>query len=217
MTVQLALALYPGFTCLDIIGPFQALADVPGHETVFVAPEPGPVPDHTGLCPLTATKALADVPSADVIVVPGGDTFELDKRLVDWIRDVHPTTQWTTSVCTGALYLAAAGLLDGLEATTHWAWAERLNELGAHYVERRIVENGKVITAAGVSTGIDMALTLLDRMYGPEVAQGVQLAIEYDPQPPYDSGSPSKANPDIVALVRPLAGPEKAAAIAEQA
>ena len=214
--MQLALALYPGFTCLDIIGPFQALVDVPGHETVFVAAEPGPIDDQTGRCPLMATKSLAEVSSPDVIVVPGGDTFELDKRLVDWVRDVHPTTQWTTSVCTGALYLAAAGLLDGLEASTHWAWAERLNELGARYVERRVVENGKVITAAGVSSGIDMALTLLDRMYGAEVAQAVQLAIEYDPEPPFDSGSPSKASPDIVDLVRPLVRPEKQAATAQQ-
>jgi transcriptional regulator GlxA family with amidase domain len=214
--VQLALALFPGFTCLDIIGPFQVLADVPGHETVFVAAEPGLVPDHTGLCPMTATKPLTDVSSPDVIVVPGGNTWELDKRLVDWVRDVHPTTQWTTSVCTGSLYLAAAGLLEGLEATGHWAWATQLNELGARYVERRVVENGKVITAAGVSSGIDMALTLLNRMYGPELAQGVQLGIEYDPQPPFDTGSVSKAGPDIVEFVRPLVGPDKWGALAAQ-
>ena len=214
--MELALVLYPGFTCLDIIGPFQALAGVPGHETVFVAAEPGLVPDETGLCPLTATKAFADVQTADVIVVPGGATYALDERLVDWVRAVHPTTQWTTSVCTGALYLAAAGLLDGAEATTHWAWADRLNELGAHYVERRVVDHGKVITAAGVSSGIDMALTLLDRMHGPDVAKAVQLAMEYDPQPPYDAGSATKAGPEMVEFMRPFVGPEKAAAFAQQ-
>jgi transcriptional regulator GlxA family with amidase domain len=122
--------------------------------------------------------------------------------VVQWLRQVHPTTTWTTSVCTGSIYLAAAGLLDGVEATTHWARADQLERFGAHYTEERVVERGKVITAAGVSSGIDMALTLLDRMYGPAIAQSVQLAIEYDPQPPFDAGSPSKAPPDIVELAK---------------
>jgi transcriptional regulator GlxA family with amidase domain len=122
--------------------------------------------------------------------------------LVDWLRQVHPTTTWTTSVCTGSIYLAAAGILDGQDATTHWARAGELERHGARYTEQRVVERGKVITAAGVSAGIDMALTLLGKMYGPQLAEGVQLAIEYDPHPPFDTGSPSKAPAEIVEFVR---------------
>jgi transcriptional regulator GlxA family with amidase domain len=198
----IGLALYPKFTALDIIGPFQVLADVPGHDVVFVAGEAGPVVDHTGRCPLTATATFADLTAPDIVVVPGELFADRDDRVVRWLRRVHPTTTWTTSVCTGSLYLAAAGLLDGVDATTHWARKEDLERLGARYTEQRVVERGKVMTAAGVSSGTDMALTLLDRIYGPAVAQSVQLAIEYDPQPPFDVGSPSKAPADIIELTR---------------
>jgi transcriptional regulator GlxA family with amidase domain len=205
--MHIALALYPNFTMLDIVGPFQVLADVPGHEVSFVAATSGHVPDHTGFGGLTATKSFADVPAPDVVVVPGGfhDT-ELDPALVAWLRKVHETTTWTTSVCTGAIYLGAAGILAGLDATTHWARREQLEQLGAHYTEQRVVERGKVITAAGVSSGIDMGLVLLDRMYGPEIAQMIQLAIEYDPQPPFDAGSPTKAPEALVAAVQETIG-----------
>jgi putative intracellular protease/amidase len=199
--MQIALALFPGFTDLDIIGPFQALVDVPGHDVVFVAAEAGPVLDHTGRCPLVASKTFAEVTAPDVVVVPGGNTDDLQPALVEWVRKVHETTTWTTSVCTGSLYLAAAGVLDGIDATTHWASSKQLEALGARYTEDRVVERGKVITAAGVSSGIDMALTLLDRIHGPLVSQAVQLAIEYDPQPPYDSGSPSKAPAEVLQLM----------------
>jgi transcriptional regulator GlxA family with amidase domain len=211
--MQIALALYPKFTVLDIIGPFQVLADVPGHEVVFVAGEAGPVVDHTGRCPLVASATFAEVTAPDVVVVPGELFADWDDRVVEWLRQVHPTTTWTTSVCTGSLYLAGAGILDGVDATTHWARKEQLERLGARYTEQRVVERGKVITAAGVSSGTDMALTLLDRMHGPAVAQSVQLAIEYDPQPPFDAGSPSKAPADIVELARAaLHGPAPAGA-----
>ena len=205
--MQIALALYPHFTMLDIIGPFQVLADVPGHETAFVAAEAGPVVDHTGLVALTATKSFADVPQPDVVVVPGGlhDT-ELQAELIDWLRAVHPTTTWTTSVCTGGVYLAAAGILDGLDATTHWARKRALESSARDYTTERVVERGKIITAAGVSSGIDMALTLLDRLYGPDMAQMIQLAIEYDPQPPFDAGSPAKAPTELVDLVQQMMG-----------
>jgi transcriptional regulator GlxA family with amidase domain len=205
--MQIALALYPSFTMLDIVGPFQVLVDVPGNDVVFVAAEAGPVVDHTGRAGLVATKAFADVPTPDVVVVPGGlrDT-ELQTELVEWLRAVHPTTTWTTSVCTGAIYLAAAGILDGVDATTHWVRKPALERLGGHYVTDRVVERGKIITAAGVSSGIDMALVLLDRMNGAELAQMIQLAIEYDPQPPFDAGSPDKAPAALVDLVRQLIG-----------
>ena len=200
--MQIALVLYPRFTALDIVGPFQVLADVPGHEVMFVAGEAGPVMDHTQRCPLIAAATFAQITAPDVVVVPGELFADWDDRVVQWLRQVHPTTTWTTSVCTGSLYLAAAGILDGIDATTHWARADQLERLGARYTEERVVERGKVITAAGVSSGLDMALTLLDRMYGPAVAQTVQLAIEYDPQPPFDAGAPSKAPPEVVELAR---------------
>jgi len=200
--MQIALVLYPRFTALDIVGPFQVLADVPGHEVMFVAGEAGPVMDHTQRCPLIAAATFAQITAPDVVVVPGELFADWDDRVVHWLRQVHPTTTWTTSVCTGSLYLAAAGILDGVDATTHWARADQLDRLGARYTEERVVERGRVITAAGVSSGLDMALTLLDRMYGPAVAQTVQLAIEYDPQPPFDAGSPSKAPPEVVELAR---------------
>jgi transcriptional regulator GlxA family with amidase domain len=205
--MQVALALYPNFTMLDIIGPFQVLADVPGYDVMFVAAEAGPVVDHTGRASLVATKAFRDVPSPDVVVVPGGlgDT-ELQPELIAWLQQVHPTTTWTTSVCTGSVYLAAAGLLDGLDATTHWARKRALEALGARYTEQRVVERGKVITAAGVSSGIDMALHLLDRLDGRDLAQMIQLAIEYDPEPPFDAGSPAKAPDALVAFVQEMIG-----------
>jgi transcriptional regulator GlxA family with amidase domain len=205
--MQIALALYPSFTMLDIIGPFQVLADVPGNDVVFVAAQTGPVVDHTGRASLVATKSFADVPAPDVVVVPGGlNDTELQAELIDWLRAVHPKTTWTTSVCTGAIYLAAAGILDGVDATTHWARKRALERLGGHYVTDRVVERGKVITAAGVSSGIDMALVLLDRVHGPELAQMIQLAIEYDPQPPFDAGSPAKAPSALVDLVQQMIG-----------
>jgi transcriptional regulator GlxA family with amidase domain len=200
--MQFAFALYPRFTVLDVTGPFQCLVDVPGHEVVFVAGEAGPVIDHTGRCPLVASSTFSEVTAPDVVVVPGGFSDDMDYRVVHWLRQVHPTTTWTTSVCTGSIYLAAAGILKGVDATTHWAWAEELEALGARYTEQRVVERGKVITAAGVSSGIDMGLTLLDRMYGPEAATRVQLAIEYDPQPPFDAGSPAKAPVGVVESVK---------------
>jgi transcriptional regulator GlxA family with amidase domain len=201
--VKIAFVLYPGFTALDIIGPFEVLAFVPGHEAVFVAAEPGPVTDDSGRCQLVASAGLDQMTAPDVVIIGGTlSTQEPDRAVVQWLRRVHPATTWTTSVCTGSIYLAAAGILDGQEATTHWAWADELERRGAHYTEQRVVEHGKVITAAGVSAGIDMALTLLARMYGPEIAMGVQLAVEYDPHPPFDTGAPSKAPAEIVEFVR---------------
>lgn len=207
--MQIALVLYPQFTALDIIGPFQTLADLPGVDVQFVAAERGPVIDHTGKLSLIATASFAAVTHPDVIVVPGGfadATATPDDPVVQWVRAVHPTTTWTTSVCTGSIFLALAGVLDGLDATSHWGAYERLRALGAHPTEERVVERGKVITAAGVSAGIDMGLTLVARLFDEETAKAIQLAIEYDPQPPFDSGSPSKASPDTLAFVSEIMG-----------
>ena len=205
--MQIAFALYPGFTALDLVGPFQVLADVPGHEVVLVAERPGPVDDHTGRCPLVATHAFGEVLTPDVVVVGGALVdHRPDEATVRWLTAVHPSTTWTTSVCTGSTYLAAAGLLDGIDATGHWARVERLEQLGAVYTDQRVVERGKILTAAGVSSGIDMALVLLDRLHGEDIARSVQLAIEYDPDPPFDAGSPTKAGPETVAFVRAVLG-----------
>jgi transcriptional regulator GlxA family with amidase domain len=205
--MQIAFVLYDRFTALDIVGPFQTVADVPGIDAFFVAETTGPVTDHTGRLSITATRSFAEVTAPDVVVVPGGFADPepgagADNPVVAWLRRVHPTTTWTTSVCTGSLFLAAAGILEGTDAACHWLRHDRLAELGAVPTGQRVVERGKVITAAGVSSGIDMGLTLVGRLFGDEVAQAIQLAIEYDPQPPYDSGSPDKASPDVVALVR---------------
>jgi transcriptional regulator GlxA family with amidase domain len=207
--MQIALALYERFTALDIVGPFQTLAELPGVDAVFVAEHTGPVLDHTSRLSLTATVTFAEVTQPEVIVVPGGFADQdagPDHPVVEWIRAVHPTTTWTTSVCTGSIFLGLAGVLDGLDATTHWSSYDRLAALGARPTEQRVVERGKIITAAGVSAGIDMGLTLAARMFGDEIAEAVQLGIEYDPQPPFDAGAPGKARPEVLAFVRELMG-----------
>lgn len=201
--MQIALCLYPKFTALDIVGPFQTLVDVPGTDVTFVAEHAGPVTDHTGRLTLLAESTFAATAAPDVIVVPGGMVAPTaDDPVVQWVRSVHPGTAWTTSVCTGSLFLAAAGVLDGVDATGHWAAMDRLGALGACPSTQRVVERGKVITAAGVSSGIDMGLTLVARLFGDDMARAIQLAIEYDPQPPFDAGAPEKVEPDLRELVR---------------
>jgi transcriptional regulator GlxA family with amidase domain len=203
--MQIAYLLYERFTALDITGPHDVFNSVPGNESIFVAEQAGPVRNESDTLSLVADASLEEVTSPDIVVVPGGFGNRMlleHEPLHAWIRDVHETSTWTTSVCTGSLLLAAAGLLDGAPATTHWLAREKLAELGAKPVPDRIVEHGKIVTAAGVSSGIDMALHLVKTINGREVAQAVQLGIEYDPQPPLDAGSPEKAPPEIVELVR---------------
>jgi transcriptional regulator GlxA family with amidase domain len=202
--MQIAYLLYDRFTALDITGPHEVLNSVPGNESIFVAENRGPVRNESDSLSLVADASLAEVPNPDVLVVPGGyGTRALleHEPLLGWIREAHETTTWTTSVCTGGLLLAAAGLLDGTPATTHWLARDLLAQLGAKPVAERVVEHGKIVTAAGVSAGIDMALTLVQRVNGDEVAQAVQLGIEYDPEPPLDAGSPEKAPEPVVELV----------------
>jgi putative intracellular protease/amidase len=202
--MQIAYLLYDGFTALDITGPHDVLDSVPGNESIFVAEKAGPIRNESDTLSLVADASLDEVRNPDVLVVPGGYGTRalLDHEpMLDWIRGVHETSTWTTSVCTGALLLAAAGLLDGAPATTHWAARDLLAELGAKPVAERVVEHGKIITGAGVSAGIDMALMLVQKMNGDEVAQAVQLGIEYDPDPPLDAGSPEKAPKPIVDVV----------------
>jgi transcriptional regulator GlxA family with amidase domain len=203
--MQIAILLYDRFTALDAVGPYEVLSRIPGAELSFVAAEPGPLTTDTRSLTLVAERSLDDVPSPDILLIPGGPGEDVlrDDSVIDWVRSAHETTTWTTSVCTGSLVLARAGVLDGKRATTHWLALDRLRELGAKPVGgARIVEDGKIVTAAGVSAGIDMALHLAARVAGEEVAQTIQLFIEYDPQPPFDAGSPAKAPADLVARVR---------------
>jgi transcriptional regulator GlxA family with amidase domain len=203
--MQIVFALYPGFTALDFVGPYQVLSNVPGVDVRLVAAEPGRISDDNGLLHVEIEHGIDAVPNPDIVVVPGGPgtstSAAADSPLVAWLKGVHDTTTWTTSVCTGALLLGAAGVLDGLDATTHWLSYEELAGYGARPTEQRVVVRGKVITAAGVSSGIDMALTLVEAQWGRDMAEAIQLGIEYDPQPPVDSGSPSKARPEIRDLV----------------
>jgi transcriptional regulator GlxA family with amidase domain len=203
--VQIAILIFEKLTVLDVIGPYEVLRSVPGWEVRFVAPEAGAVRADSGALGLIADYSIDEVTEPDIVLVGGGEGNRPlldDERVLGWLRDVHEKTRWTTSVCTGSLVLGAAGLLEGKRATGHWLYLEPLREYGAEPTSERVVEDGKVITAAGVSSGIDMALHLVDRELGPEAAQAVQLAIEYDPQPPFDSGSPSKAPQEIVDAVR---------------
>jgi putative intracellular protease/amidase len=205
--MKIAIPIFDKVTALDAVGPYEVLSRLPGAELKFVGFEPGPVKTDNRMLSLHAEVALEDFAEPDVLVVPGGfGTRPLmhDERMLDWVRSVHEKTEWTTSVCTGSLVLGAAGLLDGLEATTHWASMDILERLGAKPTGRRVVPQGKIVTAAGVSSGIDMALWLAGQIAGDDVAEAIQLGIEYDPQPPYDSGSPDKARPEIVALIRGL-------------
>jgi transcriptional regulator GlxA family with amidase domain len=202
--MQIAYLLYDRFTALDITGPHDVFNSVPGNESIFVGEKPGPIRNESDTLSIVADAQLDEVKSPDIVVVPGGfgnRALLEHEPLHEWIRDVHETSTFTTSVCTGALLLAAAGLLDGVPATTHWLARDLLAELGAEVVTDRVVEHGRIVTAAGVSSGIDMALTLVQKINGDDVAKAVQLGIEYDPQPPLDAGAPHKAPREIVELV----------------
>lgn len=202
--MKIAILIFDGLTALDAIGPYEVLRSVPGWEVEFVAKSAGEVRTDSGFLGLSADKATAEVGDPDIVLVPGGKgnrPLLEDEEVLSWLRRVDEGTTWTTSVCTGSLVLGAAGLLDGRRATCHWLFLDRLREYGADPVGGRYVEDGKVITAAGVSAGIDMALHLVGRERGPELAQAIQLGIEYDPRPPYDAGSPDKAPASVVEAV----------------
>ena len=204
--MRIAIPLYDRFTALDAVGPYEVLSRLPGASVTWLAHEPGVVRTDNGMLGIEADAAFEDLPDPEIVMVPGGigtNAVLDDERLVDWIRRAHETSQWTTSVCTGSLLLGAAGVLDGLEATSTGSTC-RARALRRATRRTRVVEQGKVVTAAGVSSGIDMGLVLAAKIAGPEVAQAIQLGIEYDPQPPFDAGSPDKAPRRIVELVRGL-------------
>jgi putative intracellular protease/amidase len=204
---QVAIAIFDRFTALDAIGPYEVLSRLPGARVRFVAHEAGPVRADTRMLTLVAEARLEDVPEPDILVLPGGIGSRAllgDDRMLGWIRGAHERSRWTASVCTGSLLLAAAGILDGIRAATHWAARGELAALGVRPVEQRVVREGKVVTGAGVSAGIDMALTLAALVAGDDIARAIQLKIEYDPQPPFDAGSPEAAGDDVIALAREI-------------
>lgn len=201
--MQIAILIFDKLAALDAVGPYEVLRLVPGWEVHFVGLEKGEVRAEGGLG-LAVDRTLDEVPEPDMVLVPGGRGSEAllrDDTVLSWLRTVDERTRWTTSVCTGSLVLGAAGLLEGRRATSNWLFLEQLRGYGADPVGGRYVEDGKVVTAAGVTAGIDMALHLVAREVSPEVAQAIQLGIEYDPEPPFDSGSPHKASKETVELV----------------
>jgi putative intracellular protease/amidase len=203
--MQIAILLYDRFTALDAIGPYEVLSRLDHAEVIFAAERPGPVRADTGMLAIAADAAFADLTHPDVVVVPGGPGQEAqldDGPAHEWLRQADAATSWTTSVCTGSLILGAAGLLHGRRATSHWLALDRLTAFGARPTSGRVVIDGKYVTAAGVSAGIDMALNLAQRIAGTQTAQAIQLMLEYDPRPPLNAGSPSLAPPDVVAAMR---------------
>jgi transcriptional regulator GlxA family with amidase domain len=218
---QIAIVLYPGFTALDFIGPYEVLRYLPDTEVRFCWHEPGPITADSGVLVVGATHSFAETPAPEVILVPGGMTsleHARDENLLDWLRRAHETSQWTTSVCSGSVILAAAGLLEGKRATSHWMALPALKGLGVATVgDERVVHEGKIVTCAGVSAGIDMALWLAGQIGGADRAKVIQLSMEYDPQPPFDSGHTSKASAATRAaatalMARDLADPTQLAA-----
>jgi putative intracellular protease/amidase len=205
--MNIAIVLYDKFTALDAIGPYEVLSRLPDAKLAFVAAESGPVTTDNGMLTIIAERSLEQELQPDIVLVPGGPGEVVQRAggaVLDWLKQVDRTSTWTTSVCTGSLILAAAGLLQGKRATSHWLAMDVLRSLGAEPVDQRVVFDGKLVTAAGVSAGIDMALTLAANIAGDTVAQAIQLGIEYDPQPPFDAGSPHKAPAEIVELLRNL-------------
>ncbi len=216
--MQIAIPLFDRFTAQDAIGPYQVLSAIPGANVRFTGPEPGPVRTDNRMLTVLLDERWEDLPDPDVLVIPGGiGTRALlkNERMLEWVRGAHASSQWTASVCTGSLVLAAAGVLDGVDATTNWLEYELLEELGACPVPQRVVERGKIVTGAGVTAGLDMALLLAARLTSDEVAQAIQLGLEYDPEPPFDAGSPDKAPAEIVELVRGAVTAMEAEAMAE--
>jgi len=196
--VQVTILLYEGFTALDAIGPYEVLSRLPRCQIQFVAKNASLVVSDTGALKVAVDTGIAGVTSSDILLIPGGmdGTYRAakDSAIFEWIKKIHETTRYTTSVCTGSLLLGAAGILKDLHGTTHWAAKRDLEKYGCKYLPQRYVAQGKVITAAGVSAGIDMALFLVSQLQGEGFAKGVQLGIEYDPQPPFQSGSFEKAD-----------------------
>ncbi len=201
--MHIAIPLYAGYDAMDALGPYFVLRNIPGATVTFVAERPGVIADE-GVT-LTATASFADLPTPEVLVVPGAKEVRqgmADQELVRYVKAAHPTTTWTASVCVGSLTLGAAGLLEGVRATTHWVAHDLLAQFGAEPVDERFVKDGKIITSAGVLAGIDMALYLASLLAGEDMAMAIQLGLEYAPRPPFNAGTPKTAPAEITELVR---------------
>ncbi|MEU7011510.1 DJ-1/PfpI family protein [Streptomyces sp. NPDC046332] len=206
--MDIVIPLFRLFEPLDAVGPYELLAHVPDARVRFVAPEPGRIADVLGAMRVDVPTRYTEVESCDVLLVPGGAGARLmlnNTEFIDWVRRIHQTTRFTTSVCTGALILGAAGLLKGQTATTHWLAMDDLETFGATYTAERVVRHDKIITAAGISAGIDLALGLCTLLSDELTARAIQLLTEYAPQPPYDSGSLATATPEVAVRARELA------------
>lgn len=205
--MQIAIVLYPGLTALDAIGPYEVFRNIPSCDLRFVSHKPGPIVTDSGILVLGATHSYGETPTPDIILVPGSEanttTAMADGKLLEWLQRAHKTSRYTLSVCSGALILAAAGILNGHPATTHWIAQSMLPSFGAEpQRDKRIVQSGKIITAAGVSAGIDLALFVVGELCGRERAEICQLLIEYDPQPPFHAGHPTKASKAVFDAAR---------------
>jgi putative intracellular protease/amidase len=203
--MNIAILLFDRLAALDAVGPYEVLSRLPGAKVTFVAEQAGPKRTDTGQLALTADASLTELEHPDLVLVPGGPgqtALMEDGPVHDWLRGAHKTAEWTTSVCTGSLILAAAGLLTGKRATSNWQALEELGTFDVEVVPERVVFDGKLATSAGVTAGIDMALGLVARIANDQVAQAIQLGIEYDPQPPFNAGSPATAPAEIVEVVR---------------
>ena len=203
--MDVAILIYPRFTALDAVGPYEVLSRLPGARVSFLAEQVGPQRTDTGQLGLLADRTLEDLPNPDIVLVPGGpgqSALMQDGPVHAWLRGADATSTWTASVCTGSLILGAAGLLTGKRATSNWQALDELGGLGVEVVPERVVFDGKYATSAGVTAGLDMALSLAAKIAGDQVAQAIQLGLEYDPEPPFDAGSPEKAPAEIVEAVR---------------
>jgi len=204
MTVyNIGFLIFPNLTQLDFTGPLQVLSRLPDAKTHIIAQSLAPVPSDCGL-DLVPTTTLDDCPALDFLCIPGGfgvPAAMTDKNMVEFVLSQNESAQYMTSVCTGAFLLGAAGLLQGRKATTHWAYTSLLPIVGATHEKSRVVRDGRIITAGGVTSGIDFGLQAVAEIAGPSVAQSIQLAIEYNPAPPFNSGHPDTASEDIKAQV----------------
>jgi transcriptional regulator GlxA family with amidase domain len=205
-TLTAAIPLFEKFTALDAVGPYEVLQRIPFIDIVFIGRQRGEYRSENGMLGMTADATFAEVRKPDILIFPGGvgtRPLQYDEEIVEWVRQAHHTTRYTTSVCTGSLVLGAAGLLKDLTATTHWACYSELAAHGAVPTAQRVVEHldQRLITAAGVSSGIDMALRLVELLIDRTAAEAAQLMIEYDPQPPFDAGSPAKSSPAVFTRV----------------
>jgi len=207
--MEVTIMLYDGITALDAIGPYEVFAGTQQCNVKFVAKEKGIIKLDSKMGYLHADYSFSEITSTDILVVPGCSPPNYknpmnDEETLNWIRKMHETSKWTTSVCNGSLILGAAGLLNDVEATSHWGSFDILQSLGAIPTEERVVRQDKIVTAAGISSGIDMALQLVAWEFGEDLSKGVQLILEYDPQPPFDTGSIKKAPAPLIENIKRL-------------